>query len=281
MIGRLLLGIAFVCAFSLSAEEAASAKLPLRVCVLDFTSIDIEGQARFLGEGGKPIVIPTLETLNSLDRKPVNSVMQGFVRMIDAWDSYQTNEANRDMQLRDNAFERIKALELYNTVVKSELRPLVIGADYLAAYLGRHSDAFSCVDASLVTAAMMKLQAAPDFPTDFMARLAAETGVTHLVYGTVSDLRTKSNSFSGYGIETKTTDYQLDVIIKVVDLVGQNTIHGDVYTGRYREQSPVSGTQIDNNVFQTLMTSAIEQAAEDMYSAVKPSSEANNVESKK
>ena len=86
----------------------------------------------------------------------------------------------------------------------------------------------------------------------------------------MSDLRSKSKSFKGYGIETNTTTYQLDVIIKLVDLVAQRTVYSNVYTGNYREQYPVSGTQIDNNIFQNLMTAALEQAAEDLYDKCKP-----------
>ncbi len=243
---------------------------PLRVCVLDFTSLDTQGQKRFLDESNKPIEIPAQSTLNDADRKSVNSVMQGFVRMIDAWDNTRTNEANRDAQKDDNRFNRAKALELYNTVAKGESRPMIIGAEYLTAYLGRRSDVFSCLDASQMSAAMNKLQQAEDFPRDFMLRLARETGATHLIYGTVSDLRSKTNSFKGYGIETKTTNYQLDVLVKVVDLVRQHTVYSNVYTGNYREQRPVSGTQFDNNIFQSLMTSALEQAAEDLYDVSKP-----------
>ena len=117
---------------------------------------------------------------------------------------------------------------------------------------------------------MQELQKAPDFPKDFMLRLARKTGTTHLIYGTVSDMRTKTNSFKGYGIETKTTNYQLDVIIKMVDLAAQHTVYSNVYTGNYREQRPISGSQFDNNIFQNLMTSALEQAAEDLYDHCKP-----------
>ncbi len=243
---------------------------PFKVCVLDFTTLDIKGQKRFLDENNKEIKIPPQSTLNDADRKSVNSVMQGFVRMIDAWDNTKTNEANRGTQAEDNSFNREKALALYNTVVRGDQRPMVIGAEYLTAYLGRHNDVFACVDAGLLSAAMGKLQQAPDFPKDFMLRLAQETGATHLIYGTVSDLRTKTNSFKGYGIETKTTNYQLDVIIKMVDLVAQHTVYSNVYTGNYREQRPVSGTQFDNNIFQNLMTSALEQAAEDLYDNCRP-----------
>lgn len=243
---------------------------PFKVCVLDFTSLDIQGQKRFLNEKNKPINIPPQCTLNDADRKSMDNVMQGFVRMIDAWDNTKTNDANRDAQVDDNKFNRAKALDLYNTTVKGEARPMVIGADYLTAYLGRHNDVFTCIDTSHMVAAMQKLQTARDFPKDFMLRLARETGATHLIYGTVSDMRTKTNSFKGYGIETKTTNYQLDVIIKMVDLAAQHTVYSNVYTGNYREQRPISGTQFDNNIFQNLMTSALEQAAEDLYDNCRP-----------
>ena len=243
---------------------------PFRVCVIDFTSIDTQGQKRFLDQQNNQIVIPPQNTLNAEDRKSISSVMQGFVRMIDAWDNTRTNTANRTAQVEDNSFNRGKALELYNSVLKGESRPMVIGADYLSAYLGRRSDVFSCLDAAQMAAAMAKLQQDPEFPRDFMLKLAKMTGATHLIYGTVSDLRTKSNSFKGYGIETKTTNYQLDVIVKMVDLAAQHTVYSNVYTGNYREQQPVSTAQIDHNVFQNLMTAALEQAAEDLYDVCKP-----------
>ena len=243
---------------------------PFRICVLDFTSADIMGQKRFLDQRNRPIVIPPQCTLNAADRQSVNDVMQGYVRMIDAVDSSRTNEANRDAQVADNAFDRAKALELYNTVVKGEHRPMVIGAEYLNAYLGRHNDVFVSIDQAQMAAAMQRLQQAPDFPKDFMLRLARETGATHLVYGTVSDMRSKSSSFKGYGIETKSTTYQLDVIVKVVDLVAQHTVYTNVYTGSYREREVDSVTQMNSNIFQSLMTSALEQAAEDLYTVCKP-----------
>lgn len=242
---------------------------PFKVCVLDFTTPDIEGQ-KFIDQQNKPIAVPPQSTLNDADRKSVNSIMQGFVRMIDAWDNTRTNTANRRAQTEDNTFTRAKALDLYKTVVNGKSRPVVIGADYLAAYLGKHNDVFSCVGKDEMTAAMNKLRQAPDFPQNFMLRLARATGATHLVYGTVSDLRTRHNAFKGYGIETKTTVYELDVIVKMVDLAAQHTVYSNVYTGSYREQRPVGASQIDDNVFQTLMKSALEQASEDLYDVCKP-----------
>lgn len=245
---------------------------PFKVCVLDFNTIDTTGQKRFLSEDNKPIVIPPQCTLTDEDRKSIDAVMQGYVRMIDAWDNTRTNDADRAAQIEDNAVNRKKALDLYDSVMNGPSRPMVIGAEYLSAYLGRHNDVFGCMDVSQVAAAMEKIRKEKDFPKDFMLRIAKETGATHLIYGTLSDLRTKSNSFSGYGIETKTTTYQLDVIVKMIDLAAQCSVYSNVYTGSYREQRPISGEQFDDNIFQSLMTSAMEEAAEDIYNVCKPGS---------
>ena len=242
---------------------------PFKVCVLDFTSIDTSGQLRFLDGKNEPIVIPPQNTLNDADHRTINSIMQGYVRMIDAWDNSWTNSANRDAQVDDNVFTRKKALDLYNTIVKSAPRPMVIGAEYLSAYLGRHNDVFGCMDVSQVAAAMEKLQKQDDFPRDFMLRIAKETGATHLIYGTVSDIHTRTNSFSGYGINTNTTTYELDVTVKMIDLAAQHSVYSNVYTGSYREQRPVSTEQFDNNIYLTLMKSALEEAAEDLYDVCK------------
>jgi len=241
-----------------------------RVCVLDFTTIDINGQIRFLSGTNKKIDVPPQCTLNAEDRKSVNDVMQGFVRLVDAVDSARTQEANRDAQVNDNDFSREKALNIWNTTVHGSARPMVIGAEYLEAYLGRHADVFACLDRPLMAASMGKLAQDPAFPTDFQLKLARATGATHLVYGTVGDLSSRENAFTGYGISTKTTNFSLDVIVKMVDLVTQQTVYVNTYTGTYREQRPISVQQFDNNIFQSLMKNALEQAAEDLYDQCKP-----------
>ena len=250
-------------------EKEKPAWKPFKVCVLDFTSIDTAGQVRFLDGKNNPIVIPPQNTLNDADHRTINSIMQGYVRMIDAWDNSWTNSANREAQIDDNVFTRKKAIDLYNTIVKGEPRPMVIGAEYLSAYLGKHNDVFGAMDVSQVAAAMQKLQKQDDFPRDFMLRIAKETGATHLIYGTVGDIHSRTRSFSGYGINTSTTTYELDVTIKMIDLAAQHSVYSNVYTGSYREQRPVSNDAFDNNIFLSLMKSALEQAAEDLYDVCK------------
>ena len=102
-----------------------------------------------------------------------------------------------------------------------------------------------------------------------MLRIAKETGATHLIYGTVSDIHSRTSSFSGYGINTNTSTYQLDVTVKMIDLAAQHSVYSNVYTGSYREQRPVSTEAFDNNIYLTLMKSALEQAAEDLYDVCK------------
>lgn len=265
---RLLLILMLGAASVLAAESK-----PLRVCVLDFTTADIIGQERFLDVESRRIEVPVPESLNTADRLSINRLMQGFVRMIDANSVADANAANIELQLEDRQIQWGKALDLYNSVMKGPARPVVLGSEYLAAYLGRRGDLFRIVDASRMYAAMEKLQSQPDFPADFMRKLAAETGATHLIYGTVSDLTARGREFKGYGIETKTTEYRLDVILKVVDLEKQSTVYGSVCTGTWSVRQREGVAEFDNNIFQSLMKAALEQAAEELAGKFAPATE--------
>ena len=237
--------------------------LPFRVCVMEVTTIDTQGKTRFIDPANKELDVAPRCTLNSADRTSVNDVMQGFVRLVEAIENPKTKDIK-------NAITRSDALNIWNTVVHGETRPAVIGAEYLESYLGRNGEIFACVDRPLMVAAMKKLQADPDFPSDFQLKLARATGVTHIIYTTVGNITSRENSFSGYGIETKTMSYSLDVIVKMVDLVTQQTVHANTYTGTYREQRPISGAQFDNNIFQSLMKSTLQQAADELLGLCRP-----------
>jgi len=229
----------------------------MKVAVLDFTTTESLGLkaighlpgASEKGEG----------SLSKEDRGSINAVMQGFVKLLDT---------ASDTKVKDDKWDEERVL--FNATLNGKARPSVLGAEYLSAYLGRHTDVFACLDTMLVKAAMLKLRKQPSFPKDFMKRLAEETGATHLIYGTISDVRSKENSFKGYGVETKTTLCQLDVIIKVIDLKAQYAVFSNVYTGSYKEQRPISVEQFDNNIYQTLMMGALEQAAEELYELCQP-----------
>lgn len=229
----------------------------IKVAVMDFMTTDKIGadvlsKMRVAESEG-------MKALDESDRKSINGVMQGFVKLL---------EASQNASEREDKW--LVQKELFNKVLNGAARPAVLGADYLSAYLGRHGDVFGCKDSALLKKAMLKLQSEPDFPKDFTKKLAAMTDTTHVIYCSVSDIRTRENSFKGYGIETKTTLCQLDVIVKMVDLAEGHTVFSNVYTGSYKEQRPISVEQFDNNIFQNLMTSALEQAAEELYDLCKP-----------
>ena len=255
------------------ASEAPNGKsdAPIfRICVMDFVQADIVGQKRFLDQNSKPISIPPQCTLNREDHMSIHSVMQGFVRMIDARDSVRTNEANRRRMEEDNRWERTKALDLFKTVVKGQARPVILGAEQLSALLSSHSDIFACTDASLMGAAMEKLRNQEDFPVDFQRKLSEMTGATHLLCGTVSDLRVSSKTFQGYGIETATTRYELDFSYKLVDLRAQSTVYGGIATGAYTERKLPGVIEREPALFQKLLNEALRRASEDLYQACKP-----------
>lgn len=243
---------------------------PFRVCVLDFVQADIVGQNRFLDQNSQPVVIPPQCTMGREDRMSINAVMQGYVRMIDAQDAARTNEANRMRMFDDNQWERTKALELYQTAVKGQFRPVILGSDQLSALLSRHSDVFACTDASLMEAAMQQLQYQQDFPVDFQRKLADMTGATHLLCGTVADLRISSKTFQGYGIETTTTRYELDFSYKLVDLRAQRTVYGGIATGVYTERKRPGVIEQEPSLFQNLLNEALRKTADELYRACKP-----------
>ena len=252
------------------AEPATEPRPVFRVCVMEFVQADIVGQRRFLDQESRPITIPPQCTLKQEDRMSIHCVMQGFVRMIDARDSARTNEFNRRRMWDDNRWERTKALDLYRTVVKGQSRPVILGSEQLSALLSRHTDVFACTDPSLMSAAMYRLQEQPDFPVDFQKKLADMTGATHLLTGTVSDLRISSKTFRGYGVETATTRYELDFSYKLVDLRAQSTVYGGMTTGVYTERKLPGIFQQEPSLFQNLLNDALRQADADLYNACKP-----------
>ena len=47
-------------------------------------------------------------------------------------------------------------------------------------------------------------------------------------------------------------------------------LFSNVYTSSYNERRPVSNAQFDKAIYQNLMTSALQQAAEELYELCKP-----------
>lgn len=119
-----------------------------------------------------------------------------------------------------------------------DTRSIALGRDYLHSRLARPGRSFVCVD------------------TAANADYRLETAV--------SSLRSRENEFKGqtYGHSTKTTVWSLDVIETLHK--GDQIVFAKAATGTYEERRPISETQFDNNIFDKLMRSAIEQAADEV-----------------
>lgn len=80
----------------------------------------------------------------------------------------------------------------------------------------------------------------------------------------VSNLRSHEKSFDGktYGHGTKTTLWHLDVIVSLKR--NDEILLSKTKTSEYEERRPISESQFDNNIFHTLMATAIEMAADEV-----------------
>lgn len=244
----------------------AEKRKPIRVGVLDFTTLDMKGQS-ILNRPDIKLNMPVQESLNSGERKSVNSIMQGFVKLLDAWSNIKNTDADRELQTSNIKFKYEQDKALYQTVVKGEQRPVLFGAEYLNSYLGESPAFFQCIESSVITSSMVKLQSAPDFPKELLPRLARETHATHLIYGNVSDIRKKSKTVTAYRVTTSSTEYELDLLIRLFDLNEQATVYSTVVTGVYKIRSQSRGEMITSDIFQELLKSATKQAAEKIKKA--------------
>ncbi len=253
----------------LESAETSQESHPV-LCVLDFSCIDIEGLKLLPSTGGQSIIVPSQNSLNTEDRRSINSVMQGLIRLMDSWDNSKTNEVNRIIQLDDIILHRDAALEVYKKITSGPQRSLVLGAEYLTGYLGEQTPPINCTDSNIVTAAMLKLQQDPDFPLNFQAKLAADTGVTHLVYGSVGDISYTAKVTEYYGIKRESVTYRLPITIKVVDLARQYTVFSKTYESTYTEKQPFNGLIIESNIYGKLMQNILRQVASDIAQASLP-----------
>ena len=216
--------------------------------VMDFSTADTEGGKRFLNHLNQPIELPAQASIATTD--PSLQALQG---MIAVWEAAQSA-----------AEKRASTKKFYEGIVKGQARPAIIGADYLAGYLGKHNDVFLLQERDLIKP-RQKLKEDPDFPTNHVSYKGNRCD--HLIYATVSDIRSRKTP-SGYGLETKTTNYDLDVIVKLVDLVAQCLTQASIRQAIASNDR--SNIEFDNNIFQNLMASALEQAADELYELCKP-----------
>jgi len=102
-----------------------------------------------------------------------------------------------------------------------------------------------------------------------------EKSATHDLVPVISFLRSRENTFKGttYGVETKTTKWLLDVILTLKNRTTGEIVWAKTVSGTCDEQRPISASQFDNNIFHSLMISAVEEAAEALVDYFDPQTE--------
>ncbi len=254
-----------------AADDVKEAEPPFRIAVLDFTAIDIEGQ-KFYRFVEQTEAVPTIDMITAGDRASIDDRMLGLVKMMEVgeeiarrgWDRARLDAAN------DRERERIDALA--KQILDSRQRAIVIGAEYMTAALGRHPDVFAPVARRNLERALLEVELGRGLTEEEAAlgEFGRVSGADYVLYGTVGDFRTREQTFRGYRIETKTVEYSLDLIVKVADLATREVIFSDVVTGTYTERPNAYSEVKDDGIFQELLKSAAQAAADGMYSQFRP-----------
>lgn len=232
-----------------------------RIAVYDFTTIDIQGQhLQYFTD--QQIKVRPYDSLTDADRETVDEVMLGFVKMIDAKELSATHRDARLRGDRENDRNYVLQRQLADKLLKTHIRPVVIGAQYMEAALGECKNV-EAVDRGTIEKAfadMGKLQSG-EFPGTALAGIA---GASHILYATVADLRVQERIFKGYGVETKAVIYSLDLLVKIVDAKTRQVVFSRMFTAQNREMHTPHLKQIDTDRFGSLMKQAVFQAAQEI-----------------
>ena len=273
---RMYAMFAAFCALVFAGAEAAGtretekkkAEPPaMKIAVLDFTCIDLTGQKLRLVRN-RPVNTDYRGILSSADRQSIDDRMQGFVRMLDARFAGTAAMAGLQRDLRESERDRAEREALAKKILNSKQRPLVIGAEYMTACLGEYPEIFSLANREGIESALKSLdfgraQTAEDADRrirEFMEK----SGATHILTGTVADLKTEHKKFSGYGVRTDRVVYSLDVLVKLINLKTSQIAFSGVFTGEVSQMNTKFAQTINDSLFQDLMKDAVKQAAEAM-----------------
>ena len=81
-------------------------------------------------------------------------------------------------------------------------------------------------------------------------------GVTHVVFGVLSDIHHSEDANSGVhygGVKVSRTIYSLDLNVIVYDIPRRKTVLADTYTAEIAENKPFNERNINNSMFETLL----------------------------
>lgn len=249
-----------------------------KIAVLDFMTTDqlVEQYDDFEFE---KLAREKADSLSDADRKSINSIMQGIIKGIDAWSNLEAAEDRREEHDLINKDKWRRSEALMKKLRSGPMRPVVAAADYMMSYLGEYPDSLQTVDRPRLAAALQSAEFTVDgsIEADSMARFRQTTGATHLLYGTVTDVKRMDRQFSGYGIKTDMVVYELDVMVKLVDLESEAVVFSTIATGYDKMLKSAQGQTLNSQQVQDLLKDALHAAALDVQQFVNPPKKAASV----
>ena len=245
---------------TVTTEKEQTGIVRPRIAVFKFTTIDIQGQ-HLRDFTDRTVPVTPQNSLSAAELGAVDEVMMGYVKLVDAEEERARRAHDRERLDAENDRNLARQQELADKLLKTHLRSVVIGAAFMEAALGNY-DSVELVDNNEIYKAFRDMSArqAGEAPRSLPETLQIH-GATHVLYGTVADLRVSGQTYSGYGVNTATLFYELDVMIKIVELKSNRVVFSGLFTGEDRELRLDGVQTVDSERFERLMKIAVAKAA--------------------
>lgn len=247
------------------AEKEKKPSKPFKIAVMDFTSIDIQGQKFYQYKPAPPPAAKT-DSLNTADRFSIDRKMQGLVKMIDAqassWQNYHEN-MRREVE-NDRARERRE--KLAGKIMNSPRRNIVIGSEFMIAAMGKYPETMTPVNRANIDRALAEIDFGASLTDDpqTLSKFTRISGADYLLYVTAADFQTRERRFKGYGVETANTEYVLDLVYKLVDLRSGAIVASGAVSGVSRELKTPYLEEINSDRFKDLMKNGATKIAAEL-----------------
>ncbi len=238
---------------------------PFKIAVLDFTCIDIQGQKFYQFQPAPPAAQPE-ESLNAADRFSISRRMQGWVKMLDAQTAKWLNQHETLRSEAENDRAALRRKMLGDKILNSPRRNIVIGAEYLIADLGRYPETMVPVNRANIDRALAEIDFGMEMTSDLktLSEFNRVSGADYLLYVTVADFQTRERKFKGFGIETNSREYVLDMVYKLVDLHNGDVVASGVVSSIKKELKTPYLEEINSDYFKDLMKNGSAKIAEEL-----------------
>jgi hypothetical protein len=100
--------------------------------------------------------------------------------------------------------------------------------------------------------------------TEDAIRLGKMLGANTILMGTILNIQTRQNTFSGYGIQTSATVTTCSIRVRVIDIESGIVIFSKIYSGQTSSMRTQYGADCDSDAAYTVIEDAIRGMHEDL-----------------